>query len=132
MGDQRGRHDLIYLRNLSRGDLGGSYATRRPVGTALRLFFPTTIELVTAAMLYAVTVGIALGVVSAVWSNRLADHLARLIALVGVSLPVFWLGLLALQVFYAKLGLLPGPGRIDTRPLAPPTRTGFYTTIDSL
>lgn len=122
---------LIYLRNLLRGDLGESYTTRRPVGTDLRLFFPATIELATAAMLYAVIVGMALGVVSAVWNNRLADHLARLIALIGVSLPVFWLGLLALQVFYAKLGLLPGPGRIDTRLVAPPTRTGFYT-IDSL
>jgi peptide/nickel transport system permease protein len=122
---------LIYLRNLLRGDLGESYTTRRPVGTDLRLFFPATIELATAAMLYAAIVGMTLGVVSAIWSNRLADHLARLIALVGVSLPVFWLGLLALQVFYAKLGLLPGPGRIDTRLVAPPTRTGFYT-IDSL
>ena len=63
---------LIYLRNLLRGDLGESYTTRRPVGTDLRLFFPATIELAAAAMLYAVTVGIALGVVSAVWSNRLA------------------------------------------------------------
>jgi peptide/nickel transport system permease protein len=122
---------LLYLRNLVHGDLGESYTTRRPVGTDLRLFFPATVELALAAMLYAVVVGIALGVISAVWSDRLADHLARIIALIGVSVPVFWLGLIALQVFYAQLRILPGPGRLDTRLTAPPFRTGLYT-IDSL
>ncbi|WP_038040514.1 ABC transporter permease [Thermorudis peleae] len=122
---------LLYLRNLLHGDLGESYTTRRPVGTDLRLFFPATVELALAAMLYAVVVGIALGVISAVWSDRLADHLARIIALIGVSVPVFWLGLIALQVFYAQLRILPGPGRLDTRLTAPPFRTGLYT-IDSL
>lgn len=122
---------LFYLRNLLRGDLGESYTSQRPVAQDLRERFPATVELATAAMVYAVSMGILLGVLAAVWVERWVDHLARLISLVGVSLPVFWLGLLALQLFYAKLGLLPGPGRIDPRLTAPPFRTGFYT-IDSL
>ncbi len=122
---------LYYLRNLLRGDLGESYTSRRPVAQDLRERFPATVELALAAMLFAVTVGLTLGVVSAVWYERWIDHLARVIALVGVSLPVFWLGLLALQLFYANLRLLPGPGRVDPRLTAPPFRTGFYT-IDSL
>ncbi|MCX2726863.1 ABC transporter permease [Thermomicrobium sp. 4228-Ro] len=122
---------LFYLRNLLRGDLGESYTSRRPVAQDLRERFPATVELALAAMLYAVAVGVTLGIVSAVWYERWIDHLARVIALVGVSLPVFWLGLLALQLFYANLRLLPGPGRIDPRLTAPPFRTGFYT-IDSL
>jgi peptide/nickel transport system permease protein len=122
---------FYYLRNLLRGDLGESYTSRRPVAQDLRERFPATVELALAAMLYAVTMGLALGVVAAVWYERWIDHLARVIALIGVSVPVFWLGLLALQVFYANLRILPGPGRIDPRLTAPPFRTGFYT-IDSL
>ncbi|GBD20054.1 Dipeptide transport system permease protein DppB [bacterium HR28] len=122
---------VFYLRNLLRGDLGESYTSRRPVAQDLRERFPATVELASAAMLYAVTIGMTLGILSAVWHERWIDHLARVISLVGVSLPVFWLGLLALQLFYANLRLLPGPGRIDPRLTAPPFRTGFYT-IDSL
>lgn len=122
---------VFYLRNLLRGDLGESYTSRRPVAQDLRERFPATVELATAAMLYAVTIGITLGVLAAVWYERWIDHLARLVSLIGVSLPVFWLGLLALQLFYANLGILPGPGRLDPRLTAPPFRTGFYT-IDSL
>ncbi len=122
---------VFYLRNLLRGDLGESYTSRRPVAQDLRERFPATVELALAAMLYAVTVGMTLGILSAIWYERWIDHLARMISLVGVSLPVFWLGLLALQLFYANLHLLPGPGRIDPRLTAPPFRTGFYT-IDSL
>lgn len=122
---------VFYLRNLLRGDLGESYTSRRPVAQDLRERFPATVELASAAMLYAVTIGMTLGILSAVWHERWIDHFARVISLVGVSLPVFWLGLLALQLFYANLRLLPGPGRIDPRLTAPPFRTGFYT-IDSL
>lgn len=122
---------LFYLGNLLRGDLGESYTSRRPVAQDLPERFPATVELALAAMLFAVTSGLTLGILSALWYERWIDHLARIVSLVGVSLPVFWLGLLALQLFYANFRLLPGPSRIDPRLTAPPFRTGFYT-IDSL
>ncbi len=122
---------VYYVKNLLHGDMGQSYTTRRPVATDLRLFFPATVELAVAAMVFAVGLGVPLGVISAVRHNGWPDHLARVVSLIGVSLPVFWLGLIALQIFYAKLGLFPGPGRLDTRLTAPPTVTGLYT-VDSL
>ena len=122
---------VYYITNLLHGDMGQSFTSRRPVASDLRLYFPATIELAFAAMLFAIGVGIPLGIASAVQHNRMVDHLSRAISLVGVSLPVFWLGLIALQFFYAKLHIFPGPGRLDARMVAPPTVTGFLT-IDSL
>ncbi|MFX8786098.1 ABC transporter permease subunit, partial [Acinetobacter baumannii] len=75
--------------------------------------------------------GILLGVVAARYRNRVADHGARLLALLGSSLPVFWSGLLLLFVFSVVLGWLPGPGRLDARLTPPPGVTGFYT-VDAL
>ena len=118
---------LYYVRNLFRLDLGESITTRRPVMDDLRQFIPGTIELALAAMLFAIALGIPFGVVGAIKHDRWPDHLARFVALIGTSVPVFWLGLLALYVFFYKLRWLPGPGRLDTGMKAPDRVTGLIT-----
>lgn len=118
---------LTYMRNLFRGDLGDSISTRRPVMTDLQQFIPNTIELALSALLFAVILGVPLGIVAALRRDRWPDHLARLVALVGTSVPVFWLGLLLLYVFFYKLQWLPGPGRLDTGMQAPERITGLVT-----
>jgi peptide/nickel transport system permease protein len=122
---------LVYVGNLLTGDFGTSLRTKQGVGLDLAQRLPATLELVIAAMLLGSLVGITLGVVAAHYRDRNPDHLARLFALIGSSLPVFWSGLILLYVFANVLGVLPGPGRLDTRASAPPLVTGFYT-LDSL
>ena len=122
---------VLYVWNLLHGDLGVSITTRRPVADDLRQFFPATIELSTAAIIVAVVLGVPLGILAAARRNRLADHLARLVSLVGVSTPVFWLGLLALFVFFYHLGLFPGSGQLDATIPQPRTITGMVV-VDGL
>jgi len=120
-----------YMEQLLHGDLGISIRTGRPVLEDLKAFFPATLELAFCALLIALIVGVPLGVLSAVYKNRWLDHLVRLLALTGISTPAFWLGLGVIVLFYGKLNLLPGGGRLDDW-LDPPTRvTGFYL-VDSL
>lgn len=102
----------MYLRNLLRGDLGLSIRTGRPVLDDLARYFPASFELATVATIVSVIAGVAAGVASAVWRGRAADSVVRVGAMVGVSVPNFWLALLALYVFYFRLGWLPGPGRV--------------------
>ena len=120
-----------YMRNLLHGDMGTSFTTRRPVVHDLWDRLPATLELTFAALLIGTVAGIGLGVLAARHRNRLIDHVARFFALLGSSLPAFWSGLLILYVLYARLGWLPGPGRLDPRAAAPGRITGFYT-VDSL
>jgi peptide/nickel transport system permease protein len=120
-----------YVGRLLSGDLGISLRTRRPVADDLRDYLPATIELSLAAMVVSVTLGIALGVAAAVNRNGTLDALARIFALVGGSLPIFFLGLLALALFYTRLRWLPGPGRLDAVLTPPPRVSGLYT-LDSL
>ena len=122
---------VIYVRNLLRGDLGRSIKSRRPVVEDLKAFLPATIELATVAIIIGVVIGMLLGLASAMRRNTWVDHGSRILSLLGVSIPVFWLALLALYVFYAKLGWTAGPGRLDVGMEPPPRFTGFYT-IDSL
>lgn len=103
----------IYLSNVLQGDFGTSVLTSRPVLEDVLRFFPATLELATVATLLGVLLGIPLGVTAAVYQGRLTDHVIRVLGLVGYSVPVFWLGLVGLLVFYAKLDLVPGPGRLD-------------------
>ena len=122
---------LYYVRNLLRGDLGESIAKRRPVSDELKQRVPATIELTLFAMGFAVLVGVPLGIVSAVRHDRWPDHLARFLTLIGTSVPVFWLGLLLLYVFFYRLQWLPGPGRLDVGMRPPATITGMVT-LDAL
>jgi peptide/nickel transport system permease protein len=122
---------IVYLQNLLSGDLGRSIKSRRAVAEDLASYLPATIELATTAILFGVTVGVALGLLSALRRNTWIDHSARVISLFGVSTPVFWLALVALYIFYAQLGWVAGPGRLDAGMAPPPHVTGLYT-VDSL
>jgi peptide/nickel transport system permease protein len=122
---------LTYMGNLVQGDLGTSIRSHRPVAEELGRFLPATIELSTAGIVVSVAVGVLFGVISAVWRNHPVDFVVRVISLIGVSAPVFWLALLGLLVLYLRWDLVPGPGRLDARVVAPPNVTGLYT-IDSL
>lgn len=104
---------LIYIKSVVRGDLGTSVLTAKPVLDDILRVFPATLELAFTATLLGVFVGIPLGVFSAVKRGSLLDHVTRVIGLLGYSLPIFWLALMALMVFYARFDLLPGPGRVD-------------------
>ena len=104
---------LIYLQNALSGDLGTSLLTKRPIVEDIARVFPATLELATAGIVIGTAIGIPLGVLAAVRQGRLADQVVRVVGLVGYSAPIFWLGLLGLLVFYARLGWVAGPGRID-------------------
>ena len=98
---------LLYVGNALRGDLGVSIVRGDPVASDLLRRFPATVELAMAAIIAAVALGIPIGVASAVWRNSPLDSLARLGALTGVSMPIFWLGLVLAWVFGVQLRLLP-------------------------
>jgi peptide/nickel transport system permease protein len=102
-----------YLNELAEGDLGTSIMTTRPVTEDILRFFPATLELATIATLMGVFIGVPIGVWAAVNQGRLIDHAVRVLGLVGYSVPVFWLGMVALLIFYGNLGWVAGPGRID-------------------
>jgi peptide/nickel transport system permease protein len=122
---------VTYISNLFRGDLGESISTRRPVMTDLKQFVPGTLELTLAAMAFALILGIPLGILAAVKRDRWPDTVARLVALLGTSVPVFWLSLLLLYLFFFKLHWLPGPGRLDIGMEQPRKITGLIT-VDAL
>ncbi|UEM06628.1 ABC transporter permease [Skermanella rosea] len=103
----------LYVADVVRGDLGTSVLTSRPVLEDVARVFPATLELATAAVVIGVVLGIPAGVMAAVHRGRWPDHLVRVLGLVGYSVPVFWLGLVGLLLFYAKLDWAPGPGRLD-------------------
>jgi len=102
-----------YIGQLLQGDLGISIMTAQPVADDIRRFFPATLELATIATLLGIFVGIPMGVLAAVHKGRWPDHIIRVIGLIGYSAPIFWLGMIALLVFYAKLDWVAGPGRLD-------------------
>ncbi len=115
-----------YMKGLVQGDLGQSIRNHRPVTRDLADFFPATLELTLASLFLCLTVGIPLGILAAVQRNRLADHVARVFSVIGVSTPVFWLGLMLLLLFYRNLGWLPGSGRLDVTSSPPVGVTGLY------
>jgi peptide/nickel transport system permease protein len=102
-----------YLGDVAKGNLGKSTSTGRAVSEDLREYFPATLELSTVAIVLGVLLGIPLGLWAAHQHDRWVDQLVRVISLFGYSVPVFWLGLMGLLLFYAKLHWVAGPGRID-------------------
>jgi len=103
----------IYVGKVFTGDLGTSVLTSQKVTDDIRTVFPATLELATLGTLIGVVIGVPLGIVAAVNQGRWQDQIARVIGLIGYSVPVFWIGLMALLLFYAKLGWVSGPGRIS-------------------
>ncbi|MDR7475364.1 MAG: ABC transporter permease, partial [Armatimonadota bacterium] len=122
---------VAYIWGAVRGDLGRSLRTGRPVWQDIQQYFPATVELTFSAIFLAIILGIPLGVVSAIRRNQVQDHTTRVFSIVGVSMPVFWTGLVLLLLFYYRLGWLPGPGRLDLAVLPPPNRTRLLI-VDSL
>ncbi|MFD6517710.1 ABC transporter permease [Rhodococcus sp. NPDC060176] len=123
---------LVYLKNLLQGDLGRSTVSQRPVVDDLLDYLPATIELAVAAILVAGTGGLVLGTLAAYFHRRWPDTVVRAIALVASGVPVFWLALISLQIFYLKLGIVPGPeGRLSREFATPTSITGAYT-VDAL
>jgi peptide/nickel transport system permease protein len=102
-----------YARKAVTGDFGRSVLTTNPVMTDIARVFPATLELATLGTLLGTLVGVPLGVLAAVRRGSAIDQVVRLLGLIGYSVPIFWLGLMALLLFYAKLGWVEGPGRID-------------------
>ena len=103
----------IYLNKALRGDFGTSVLTSNPVLKDIRRTFPATIELATLGIILGAGIGVPLGVWAAVRRGGLVDQIVRVMGLIGYSVPIFWLGLMGLVLFYAKLGWVGGPGRFD-------------------
>ncbi len=104
---------LLYLKRVLTGDFGHSVMTSNPVLSDLMHFFPATLELATVATIIGVALGVPAGVAAGAMRGRWPDHFVRFFGLFGYSMPVFWLGLVGLWLFYAKLNWVAGPGRID-------------------
>lgn len=127
---------FYWLEPLLKGDWGYSKSAGAPVSSAIVNYFPATFELTMVSMALAVVIGIALGTVSAVRKDKPVDHISRIVALSGVSLPIFWLGLILQFIFYLNLGWLPVGGRYDavaysTSSLSSHSGFLFYDTLAS-
>src|SRR5262250_172118 len=119
----------LYVRNVAFGDFGNSILTRRPVTEHILERLPATIELGVVAMLLSVLIGVPLGVYSAVYRGRLLDRAARVFAVLGQSMPTFWLGLMLILFFGVVLGVLPAGGRGGLLHLILPAFTlGYFTS----
>lgn len=120
----------LFLKDALRGDLGDSIVTGRPVTTELLTRLPATLELTTFAMLIAILVGIPVGVISAVRQYSLLDKTTSVLALTGISMPIFWLAMILVVIFGVNLELLPFPGRLD--PTTGITAITGLVLVDSL
>lgn len=118
---------LLFLKGLLNGDLGISIKTRRGVLEDILQYAPATIELASAAAVMTVAIGVPFGILAAVFRDSWVDHLARLVSLIGVAAPTFWLAFLALAFFYGGLHIAPAPGRLGIADIPPPTVTGLFT-----
>ena len=121
----------LYLKHLVQGDLGQSSLTHDAVTHDLGQFIPATAELALYSIVIAAFFGITFGVIAALRRNRPTDHVLRVVSLGGISMPTFWIALVALYVGFFKLGWFPGAERLDPGVLPPPHKTGLYT-IDAL
>lgn len=122
---------VSYLGRLLHGDLGESQQSHQPVLDDLRGVVPATIELAGTAIVLSLVIGVTFGVIAALRRDRWADQVLRVLSLLGVSVPTFWLALLAFYVFFYRLGIAPGSGRLAPALTAPPHETGLYT-VDAL
>ncbi|MFN2203222.1 MAG: ABC transporter permease [Caldilineaceae bacterium] len=122
---------INYMKRLAHGDMGVSIRTRRAVVDDIRDYLPATIELSLAAMLFTIVFGVPLGIIAALRRNTWVDGGARVLALIGGAMPVFYVGLVLLGIFYRQLRWLPGPGRLEPTTQPPEHITGLFT-VDSL
>jgi dipeptide transport system permease protein len=121
-----------YVKDLARGDFGTSLTTGQPVITDIKQRLPASAELTLLGLIISILVAVPLGIAAAVKQGSIIDHACRIVATAGVSLPVFFTGLILVYLFYFILGWSPAPlGRLDIFYSTPPHVTGFYL-IDSL
>jgi peptide/nickel transport system permease protein len=118
---------LVYVGNVVQGDLGTSRRTGTSVLNDLKKYAPASIELAIAAAIPTFLIAIAAGTLAALFRNRLPDQIIRVGSLFGVSMPIFWLALVAVYVFSVRLGWFAGSGRLDPGMDPPPQVTGLYT-----
>jgi peptide/nickel transport system permease protein len=121
----------LYLGHLVQGDLGQSSLTHDAVTHDLGQFIPATAELALYSIVIAAVFGITFGVIAALRRNRPSDHILRVVSLGGISMPTFWIALVALYLGFYRLGWFPGAERLDPGVLPPPHKSGLYT-IDAL
>jgi peptide/nickel transport system permease protein len=122
---------LTYAKNLLHGDMGISIYTHRPVVEDLTDYLPATVELATVTIVLSVILSVPLGILAAIRRGGIVDFIVRVFTLAGVAMPIFWLALAFLNIFYLRLGWAPAPGRLDYV-FSPPTKvTGLYI-IDAL
>jgi ABC-type dipeptide/oligopeptide/nickel transport system permease component len=120
-----------YVGDLARGDLGNSLTTGQPVATEIRTRLPASAELTLLGLIVSMSIAVPLGILAATRPGSIVDHACRLVATAGVSLPVFFTGLILVYVFYYLVGWAPAPlGRLDIFYSPPPHVTGFYL-VDS-
>ncbi len=122
---------IKYIGNMLHLDLGTSIRTNNTVLAELKRCYPATIELALFSIVLAAVFGIFFGIISAVRRNSILDQIVRAISVTGVSIPSFWFALIVLYLFYFKLKVMPGPGRLSNMFSAPQAVTGLYV-IDSL
>lgn len=135
--EQYGMNDPVttqyinYISGVVKFDFGDSFVTRRPVSEDLKAYLPATMELVFWSMMIALAVGVPLGIISGVKKNSAIDAIGRVVSVLGLSVPSFWLAIVAQFIFFAQLGLLPDGQRLPIGVDEPKTITTFYT-IDAL
>jgi peptide/nickel transport system permease protein len=122
---------LLYIAHLFQGNLGNSTQSHNPVSVDLSVAFPATAELALFVIVFSIIIGIGFGTWAALRQNRFSDQLFRVLSLVGISIPTFWLALGAFYLFFYQLHWAPGTGRLSAALQSPPTVTGMYT-VDSL
>ncbi|UFU07700.1 ABC transporter permease [Ruania halotolerans] len=118
---------LIYLGNLTQGDLGTSIQTGRPVLEDLSVAIPASVEVALCAIVLSLAVALALGTLAAHRRGRVSDQVIRVVSLIGLSVPMFWLAIMAYHLFFLRLGIAPGSGRLSPHLNPPPRITGLYT-----
>lgn len=121
----------IYVGHLAQGNLGTSIQTHNPVAKDLGVAFPATAELALFVIVLSIVFGLGLGLLAALRHNRFTDQLIRVVSLIGISVPTFWLAVAIYFLFFFKLHWAPGAGRLDPAMTPPPRVTGMYT-VDAL
>lgn len=122
---------IYYMRNFVLGDLGRSIISRRLIIDEIKQFLPATIEISLAAIIWSCLVGIPLGAIAAIRAGKRTDNFCRILTISLGSMPIFWIGLMLVLVFYKILGILPAGGRLNPATDPPTFITGLYI-VDSL
>ncbi|MGO4103232.1 ABC transporter permease [Leifsonia sp. YAF41] len=122
---------FTYLANLFQGNMGVSLRTGQPVATDLQKALPATFEVAIGAIIVSLALGVTLGSIAAYRRGKISDQLVRVLSLIGLSIPTFWMALVSFNFFFLQLRIAPGSGRLSPILSPPPTVTGLYT-VDAL